>query len=310
MLDHLDATDVAAVYQLDLSLRAMSGFSSDVGQVAGGIRKVAWFPPSTFADQIQESILAYQSSMASRNMKERLGRSSVLEGERLDWTRERVYNTLDDLAGVFEAPSKAGASSSSVSSGFPLTAAGDVERERGGFAPAFRDLKRTPRPPRRNGLFGRRRRRAADGGLHRGQIDWRAAVGKLGMEETFLTDVGLERLTLGLAQQERAASSWEVIANETGGRLLTSSDLSRAFETIHEESANFYRVSVRVPEGHDDGRYKRITVRVTRPNTVVSARRGRYSDVFPHTAAVAAGRTGHRESTPPRATSRWSCTRA
>ena len=193
MLDHLQATDVAAVYQLDLSLRAVSGFSSDAGQVARGIRKVAWFPPSTFADQIQESILAYQSTMASRNMKERLGRSSVLEGERLDWTRERVYNTLDDLAGVFEGVSKAGASSSSVSSGFPLTAAGDVERERGGFTPAFRDLIKTRRPPRRNGLFGRRRRRAADGGMHRGQIDWRAAVGKLGMEETFLTDVGLAR---------------------------------------------------------------------------------------------------------------------
>jgi hypothetical protein len=72
-----------------------------------------------------------------------------------------------------------------------------------------------------------------------------------------------------------------VLAGETGGKLLTQSDLSRAFDTIQEESTRFYRISCRVQVTASASRYRKIVVRVKNPDFVVSSRRGRYSDITP-----------------------------
>jgi len=62
--------------------------------------------------------------------------------------------------------------------------------------------------------------------------------------------------------------------------MLTSTDLSRDFETIQEESTHFYRVACRVPVGNP-GRYKRTLLTVDVSGATVSSRRGHYSDALP-----------------------------
>ena len=53
-----------------------------------------------------------------------------------------------------------------------------------------------------------------------------------------------------------------VIAAETGGRLLTQTDLSKAFDAIQEESTQFYRISCRVPVTRAAVRYRKLVIKV------------------------------------------------
>jgi len=65
--------------------------------------------------------------------------------------------------------------------------------------------------------------------------------------------------------------------------------LGQAFALLDEESSRFYRISCKVPERPDTGRYYRVVIRVKKPDMVVSARRGRYGDVIP-------GSAGHQDA--------------
>jgi hypothetical protein len=68
---HLGPNDLAAVYQLDMSLRAVSGVSADVDELVRGIDKVTWMTPSSLQDDIAESVLAYGSTGATPLMQDR-----------------------------------------------------------------------------------------------------------------------------------------------------------------------------------------------------------------------------------------------
>ncbi|HEX6851573.1 MAG TPA: VWA domain-containing protein [Candidatus Polarisedimenticolaceae bacterium] len=282
--ENLRANDLAAVYTLDHALRPISPFSTNPEETVRAVEKVAWFESSTFSEQIAESILAYQSESAASRMQGRLQNAAPIEGGRLDWTRQHVYRSLASLAEVFHSlPGRRVLVL--VSAGFPMTAPGDVERLRGGFTNEFRDLVKAMG---RSGVAVYTIDVGDDLAMGdvKNRIDWRVAVGKLGMDESFMADLGFDS-AFGTGSASSRREFLGVLANETGGRMLTSNDLNRAFETIQEDTANYYRVSCRVREQAGDARYRRIVVKVRGIDDArVTARRGRYSDVTPNPSSA------------------------
>ncbi|HJQ97003.1 MAG TPA: VWA domain-containing protein [Candidatus Polarisedimenticolaceae bacterium] len=274
---HTGPGDLVAVYQLDLSLRAISGLTSNAEATAKAIERVAWMPGSSLQDDISESVLGYDARGTNPLAQERLTGLSGLATNQLDWQRNHVYQSLDGLAQVFaNLPGKR--ILVLASPGFPLTTAGDLRLQTSGFTPKFQNLLRTLS---RFGVTAYTLDIGDD--LSMGdatqKIDWRVAAGKMGMDENVLTDLGLER-SLGTGSASARREFLGVLANESGGRMLTSTDLSRDFETIQEESTHFYRVACRVPVGNP-GRYKRTLLTVDVAGAKVSSRRGHYSDALP-----------------------------
>lgn len=275
---HVRPDDLAAVYQLDLSLRAVSGITSNPDELAQAIDKITWMAASSLQDDIAESVLSYGSKGSNPLMKDRLSNLSVNASQQLDWQREHVYSSLNGLASVFRGlPGRRVLVL--VSPGFPMTTPGDLKTASGGFTPRFRELIRSLSE------FGVTVYSLDIGNdLAAGdvteKIDWRVAVGKLGMDESTLSDLGLER-SLGTSSASARREFLGVIAAETGGRLLTQTDLSKAFDTIQEESTRFYRISCRVPVTRGGNRYRKLIVKAKSPGYVVSSRRGRYSDITP-----------------------------
>jgi VWFA-related protein len=290
---HLRPDDAAAVYQLDLSLRALSGVSSNPDEIVGAIEKVSWMASSHLQDDIAESILSDSSRGFASTMKERLANSSVTAGQELDWQREHVYDSLNDLASLFRSlPGRRVLVLASP--GFPMTTAGDNKTGAGGFTPRFRELIRSLATYGVT-VYSLDIGNDLAAGDASETIDWRIAVGKLGMDENTLSDLGLER-SMGTSSASARREFLGVIAAESGGRLLTQTDLSRAFETIEEESTRFYRVSYRVPVTRASDRYRKLLVKVKTPGYVVTNRRGRYSDVTPLNRAPSGGGPASVES--------------
>lgn len=274
---HAGPDDLFAVYQLDLSLRAMSGLSSRPEDIAKAIDRVSWMPASSLQDDISESVLAYNSAGNNPIMQERLTGMSALATSQLDWQRNHVYESLEGLAPIFEGlPGKR--ILVLASPGFPMTTAGDLRQQLGGFTPKFQSLVRTLS---RLGVTAYTLDIGADLALGDAgeKIDWRIAVGKMGMDENILSDLGLER-SMGTAGATARREFLGVLAGESGGRMLTSTDLTRDFETIQDETTHFYRVACRVKLGGAN-RYRRTIVKVDVPGASVSSRRGRYGDVTP-----------------------------
>jgi VWFA-related protein len=274
---HTGPSDLVAVYQLDLSLRAISGLTSDGEATAKAIERVAWMPASSLQDDISESVLGYDARGTNPIAQERLTGLSGLATNQLDWQRNHIYESLEGLAQVFQnLPGKR--IMVLASPGFPLTTTGDLRLQTSGFTPKFQSLLRTLS---RAGVTVYTLDIGDDlsMGDATNRIDWRVAAGKMGMDENVLTDLGLER-SLGTASASSRREFLGVLANESGGRMLTSTDLNRDFETIQEESTHFYRVACRVPVG-SGGRYKRTVLTVNVPGATVSSRRGHYGDAPP-----------------------------
>jgi VWFA-related protein len=79
------------------------------------------------------------------------------------------------------------------------------------------------------------------------------------------------------------------LARDTGGfSVRSTSDLAAGVERIGRESSRYYLLSYDPPSTPADGRFRRIEVRVARPNVVVRARRGYYSPLPPDAAARSA----------------------
>jgi VWFA-related protein len=275
---HLRPDDVAAVYQLDLSLRPLSGVTSNASELTRSIEKVTWMAASSLQDDIADSILSANSQGFAPVMKSRLTGLSVNAAQQLDWQREHVYETLNNLAAVFRGlPGRRVLVLASP--GFPLTTAGDQKTGSGGFTPRFRELIRSLAE------FGVTVYSLDIGddlaaGDASETIDWRIAVGKLGMDENTLSDLGLER-SMGSSSASARREFLGVIAAETGGRLMAQTDLAKAFNAIDEESTRFYRISCRVSVTAAADRYRRLLVKVKTPGYLVASRRGRYSDITP-----------------------------
>jgi len=275
---HLRADDIAAVYQLDLALRPQCGFTTDPGEIAAAISGLAWMPSSSLSDQIAENVIAYRSRGGVDYVQPRLERGAILSNQQLEWQREHTYSLLTTVAEVFDGlPGRR--ILVYLSGGFPMTTPGDIERDQGGFTAKLRNLIRTLSG---SGVAVYSVDVGDDltiGDVSR-PIDWRIAVGKLGLDESILTDIGLDSQLSGSSAGARR-QSLGVLAVETGGRLLTHSDLTKAFDVIQEESTHFYRVSCRVSKTHESTRYRKVAITVRRPGYKITARKGRYGDVVP-----------------------------
>jgi VWFA-related protein len=275
---HLGPDDLAAVYQLDLSLRPVSGITSNKDEIARSIGKISWMSTSSLEDQISESVLSDTSTGNNPLMKQRLTEQAPNAASELDWQREHIYESLDNLAQLFQAlPGRR--ILIVVSPGFPMNTAGDLKAQTGGFTMKFQSLIRSLSKLGVTAYTLDIGNDLAAGDVSQ-PIDWRIAVGKLGMDENILSDLGLER-SLGSGSASSRRQFLGVLAGETGGRMLTSTDMSRDFESIQEESSHFYRIACRVPVTPETGRYRKTVVKVNRPDLVVTTRRGRYSDVTP-----------------------------
>jgi VWFA-related protein len=283
---HLQPDDLAAVYQLDLSLRAVSGVTSNADEITRGIDKISWMAASSLQDDIAESVLSYGGTGTYPLMEERLSNLSVNAAQQLDWQREHVYASLNNLASLFRGlPGRRVLVLASP--GFPMTTAGDARTGSGGFTPKFRELIRSL------AAYGVTVYSLDIGndlamGDASEKIDWRIAVGKLGMDENTLSDLGLER-SMGSSSATSRREFLGVIAAESGGRLLAQTDLSKAFEMIQEESTRFYRISCRVPVTRAPDRYRKLLIKVKTSGYVVTSRRGRYSDITPLDRAPSSG---------------------
>jgi VWFA-related protein len=284
--------DLAAVYQLDLSLHAVSGVTSNTDDLVEGINKVTWMSASSLQDDIAESVLSYGSTGSAPYMKQRLGNLSVPAAEQLDWQREHTYVALNDLAFLFRGlPGRRVLVLASP--GFPMTTPGDAKTGAGGFTPKFRELIRTLASYGVT-VYSLDIGNDLAAGDASEKIDWRIAVGKLGMDENTLSDLGLER-AMGTSSATARREFLGVIAAESGGRLLAQTDLSKAFAAIQEESTRFYRISCRVPVTRGGERYRKLLITVNVPGSVVASRRGRYSDITPQ-ESVPADKTATVES--------------
>ncbi|HEX5045342.1 MAG TPA: VWA domain-containing protein [Candidatus Polarisedimenticolaceae bacterium] len=277
----LTPEDLVSVYKLDSTLRPQSGFSRDRAATAAAIEAIGWMPNEGFEDEIAESVLAYRSKAGAGVMPERLTRGAILNHQALDWTRDSFYRMLQSVAGAFE-----GLPGRHVlvllSPGLPMTTAGDFNKETGGFTALFRDVLKELA---RQGVTVYSIDIGDDLAIGDASknIDWRVAAGKIGIDESAIADLGLDRaLGSGSASQRRQVLG--VLAAETGGRLLTQSDLGQAFALVDEESSRFYRISCKVPDRTDTGKYHGIVIRVKRPEMTVASRRGRYGDVVPGSA--------------------------
>ena len=281
--DRFRPGDVGAVYQLDLTTRAMSGVTSDRGELMRAVEKVAWMPASSLADQVNESVLAYEGMGNHDVAVQRLKEQSAGVAGQLDWQREHVYSSLTDLASIFQGmPGKR--TLVLASPGFPMNTTSDQRLQTGGFTPKFQQLVKTMAT---YGVTVYSIDLGSD--LTMGDasqaIDWRVAVGKLGMDENILSDLGLER-TLGTNSASSRRQFLGVVAAETGGRMLTDTNIARSFTTIDEESSHFYRISCRVSVTSGVERYRGFKISVSRDGATVTARRGRYSDVTPFERAA------------------------
>jgi len=276
---YLRPEDLAAVYQLDLSLHAVSGVTANANEIARGIDKITWMSPSSLQDDIAESVLSYRSAGSSPLMKQRLSNLSVTAAEQLDWQREHTYASLNNLAELFRGlPGRRVLVLASP--GFPMTTPGDAKTGAGGFTLKFRELIRSLAAYGVT-VYSLDIGNDLAAGDASEKIDWRIAVGKLGMDENTLSDLGLER-SMGTSSASSRREFLGVIAAESGGRLLAQTDLSKAFAAIQEESTRFYRISCRVPVTRAADRYRKLLIKVNLPGAVVTSRRGRYSDITPH----------------------------
>jgi VWFA-related protein len=283
---HLRSNDLAAVYQLDLSLHAVSGVTSNVDEIARGIDKIAWMAASSLQDGIAESVLSSGSTGSTPLMKERLANLSVNASQQLDWQREHVYDSLNDLASLFRGlPGRRVLVLASP--GFPMTTEGDRKIGAGGFTFKFRELIRSLAAYGVT-VYSLDIGNDLAAGDASEKIDWRVAVGKLGMDENTLSDLGLER-SMGSSSASARREFLGVIAAESGGRLLAQTDLSKAFDAIEEESTRFYRISCRVPVSRGVDRYRKLLISVKTPGYVVTSRRGRYGDITPQERALSGG---------------------
>ena len=117
-----------------------------------------------------------------------------------------------------------------ASPGFPMTTAGDARNGSGGFTPKFRELIRSL------AAYGVTVYSLDIGndlamGDASEKIDWRIAVGKVGMDENVLSDLGLER-SIGSNSASSRREFLGVIAAERGGQLL----LQTAFSGVRHDS--------------------------------------------------------------------------
>ncbi|HEU5336229.1 MAG TPA: VWA domain-containing protein [Terriglobales bacterium] len=75
------------------------------------------------------------------------------------------------------------------------------------------------------------------------------------------------------------------LAGDTGGRaFLDSNDLGQVFRRVQEDTSTYYLLGYRTSNPVRDGRFRRITVRVNRPDLKLVYRRGYYAPAdFRHT---------------------------
>ena len=75
------------------------------------------------------------------------------------------------------------------------------------------------------------------------------------------------------------------LAGDTGGKaFLDSNDFSQVFRRVQEDTSNYYLLGYRSSNPVRDGRFRRITVRINRPDVKLVYRRGYYAPAdFRHT---------------------------
>jgi VWFA-related protein len=80
----------------------------------------------------------------------------------------------------------------------------------------------------------------------------------------------------GLRDEVRLSQdSLRVIADQTGGiAVLNQNDLRPGFDRIHQENSSYYLLGFYSSNERRDGRFRNLTVRVTRPGLQVRARKG------------------------------------
>jgi VWFA-related protein len=117
----------------------------------------------------------------------------------------------------------------------------------------------------------------------------RSNVAIYGIDPRGLTDLGDETIEIqsfpddtslgigpGSLQNElrMAQDSLRTLSDETGGfAVVNRNDFTTAFQRIVEDNSSYYVLAYYPPDARP-GRYHKIEVRVSRPNTIVRARRG------------------------------------
>jgi VWFA-related protein len=88
--------------------------------------------------------------------------------------------------------------------------------------------------------------------------------------------------TYSLPEAERAARTrrefMEITADHTGARAITNTnDLSHEIDQMLTEAASYYLVGYQTSNGQPDGKFRRLDVKVNRPDVTVRTRSGFYA---------------------------------
>lgn len=83
--------------------------------------------------------------------------------------------------------------------------------------------------------------------------------------------------TAVLATAIREVDGARSVAADTGGDLIAGNDLARGMRRVADEARNFYLLGYSSTNTKRDGKFRKISVSVTRPGLKVRARRGYYA---------------------------------
>jgi len=104
----------------------------------------------------------------------------------------------------------------------------------------------------------------------------RLSLARVGMDENMLENLGLAGGYLG-EDPFYTKQTLAVLAGETGGRFVTLPDYDAALKSIDRELRAAYTLGYYTGNPAEDGRYRRISVKVARPGMTVQHRTGYFA---------------------------------
>jgi VWFA-related protein len=126
-------------------------------------------------------------------------------------------------------------------------------------------------------------------------------IGVTGTLGNVASDSALAKLLPTMSLRQEYFSSLQFlrsIAEQTGGTpIVNTNNFSDAFAQLVQDSSAYYLLGYRAP-GRPDGKFRRITVRSTRPGTSVRARKGYHAARTSPAAAPSRGVLGDLLSSP------------
>ncbi|MEW5806752.1 MAG: VWA domain-containing protein [Acidobacteriota bacterium] len=270
--------DIAAIYELTPELMMTCEFTSDWREVIDSLEKVRFFPGKNIGEQLLEEAANFRIP-SKEDSQWRIAQAAALKNQIFRQERQNFYQNLGSLSFTLaEFPGKR--MIVLFSGGFPMTVPGDINDDFGGFTPAFRDL-----------IANMAKNNVSIYTFDVGEtlsfadatqsVDYRIALGKLGLGENFLEEIGLGGSFFRDSTQVRK-QILAVFGNETGGAFMINPDYKEGLASLDDDTNHYYLIGYYPAEKVEKERYRRIKIKVSMENTTIISRRGRFATKGEH----------------------------